>query len=179
MKATTLWIVALVIFFTISSGISGVLAYRYKAALDRAEQAEGQVTLQGKVIAAQLDQQRVANELSNQTLQANQRTQANTERVVIRYREVLRHEKTCDFAVPTDIAHGLLDYTDNIRTRVLSGTTSQLNHPSVTPAATGELTYCQAVLWLHPLLSTIAQANEQLLAIRQFEKQVIANPPGD
>ncbi|MBT0717806.1 hypothetical protein HGT71_05905 [Rosenbergiella epipactidis] len=179
MKVTTLWIVTLIMFFMISSGISGVLAYRYKAALDRAEQAEGQIALQGKVIEAQQDQQRVANELSHKTLQANQRTQANAERILIQYREVLKHEKTCDFAVPADIAHGLLEYTDSLRTRALSGTTSRLNRTSTASTTTGQLTYCQAVLWIHPLLSAIAQANEQLLAIRQFEQQVIANPPVD
>lgn len=179
MKAATLWIVTLVMFFMISSGISGVLVYRYKAALDRAEKAEGQVALQGKMIEAQHIQQSMAHELSHKTLESNQRTQANTERVVIQYREVLKHEKTCDFNVPADIAHGLLEYTDSLRTRAMSGTTSQLNRSSATPTATGQLTYCQAVLWIHPLLSAIAQANEQLMAIRQFEQQVIANPPGD
>ncbi|WP_241609020.1 hypothetical protein [Rosenbergiella australiborealis] len=179
MKATTLWIVTLVMFFVISSSISGVLAYRYKAALDRAEQAEGQIALQGKVIETQHVQQSVANELSHKTLESNQRTQANTERVVIQYREVLKYEKTCDFAVPADIAHGLLEYTDSLRARALSGTPSQLNHSRVTTATTRELTYCQAVLWVHPLLSAIAQANEQLMAIRQLEQQVMATPSAD
>jgi len=170
MKATTLWIVTLVMFFMISSGISGVLAYRYKAALDRAEQAEGQIALQGKVIEAQQDQQRVANELSHKTLQANQRTQANAEQILIQYREVLKHEKTCDFAVPADIAHGLLEYTDSLRTRTLSGTTSQLNRTSATSTTTGQLTYCQAVLWITPLLSAIEQANNQFESIRLFQQ---------
>lgn len=179
MKSTTLWIVTLVMFFMISSSISGVLAYRYKAALDRAEQAEGQIALQGKVIEAYQDQQHVANEVSRKTLESNQRTQANTERFVIQYREVLKHEKTCDFAVPSDIAFGLLEYTYSLRARAMSGITSQLNLTSTAATTTGQLTYCQAVLWIHPLLSAIAQANDQLMAIRQFEQQVMANPPGD
>jgi len=170
MRATTLWIVALVIFFTISSGISGVLAYRYKAALDRAEQSEGQVTLQGKVIEAQQDQQRVANELSRKTLETNLRTRADTERIVIQYREVLRHEKTCDFAVPDDIAYSLLGYAERLRTQYLPQDTNNSNSTDMDPVSARGLTYCQAVLWINPLLTALEQANNQLHQIRKLNQ---------
>lgn len=36
-------------------------------------------------------------------------------------------------------------------------------------AAAGALTYCQAVLWINPLLAAIEKANNQLADIREIE----------
>ncbi|EKU4731114.1 hypothetical protein M2O48_005470, partial [Citrobacter freundii] len=35
---------------------------------------------------------------------------------------------------------------------------------------TSSLTYCQAVLWIKPLLAAIEKANNQLAGIREIEK---------
>ncbi|WP_241616930.1 hypothetical protein [Rosenbergiella epipactidis] len=170
MKATTLWIVTLFMSFVISSSISGVLAYRYKAALDRAEQAEGLTALQGKVIEVQQDQRRMANELSRKTLETNLRILAETERTVIQYREVLRHEKTCDYAVPDDIAYSLLGYAERLRTQYLSRDTNNFNRTDMDPVPARGLTYCQAVLWINPLLTALEQANNQLHQLRMLNQ---------
>jgi hypothetical protein len=37
--------------------------------------------------------------------------------------------------------------------------------------ASGTLTYCQAVLWIDPLLAALDKANNQLLAIRQLDEE--------
>jgi len=44
--------------------------------------------------------------MSKPTNRDNQAVQVNSDNVVIKYRETLQLEKTCDYAVPTDIATG-------------------------------------------------------------------------
>ncbi len=91
--------------------------------------------------------------------------------MVVRYRETLRLEKTCDYAVPADIANGLLQYTNRLRASGVPDATSKSNGSSDSSAATSKLTYCQAILWINPLLAAIEQANNQLYAIRQLQYQ--------
>lgn len=37
--------------------------------------------------------------------------------------------------------------------------------------ASGPLTYCQAVLWIDPLLAALDKANNQLLEIRRLDEE--------
>lgn len=146
-------------------------AYRYKSAIDQKNEAVGQVALQGKVIQAQQDQQVLFNEQAKATSSENQAVQVNSDNVVVKYRETLRFEKTCNYAVPTDIANGLLQYTNRLRSSAVPEATSQPNRSGTDTAAAAKLTYCQAVLWINPLLAAIEQANNQLTAIRQLQKK--------
>jgi hypothetical protein len=38
-------------------------------------------------------------------------------------------------------------------------------------AAAGSITYCQAVLWIKPLLAVIEKGNNNLAGIRQIEQE--------
>ncbi|RYM50995.1 hypothetical protein BSQ97_16695, partial [Serratia proteamaculans] len=63
---------------------------------------------------------------------------------------------------------GLLDYTHSLRNRAMSADTGDADATGTGPTATGTLTYCQAVLWIDPLLAALDKANNQLLAIRRL-----------
>jgi len=127
--------------------------------------------LQGKVIQAQQAQQVLFNERAKTTSSENQAVQVNSDNVVVKYRETLRLEKTCDYAVPIDIANGLLQYTNRLRSSAVPDATSKPDGSSTGSTSTTKLTYCQAVLWINPLLAAIEQANNQLYAIRQLQHQ--------
>ncbi|HDG1691799.1 TPA: hypothetical protein PFE16_003303, partial [Kluyvera georgiana] len=44
-------------------------------------------------------------------------------------------------------------------------------------AAASSITYCQAVLWINPLLAAIEKANNQLAGIREIETQYRVGMP--
>nr|MBJ7894231.1 hypothetical protein [Serratia sp. PAMC26656] len=71
------------------------------------------------------------------------------------------------------IAGGLLDYTNSLRTRAMSADTGDADATGAGTTASGTLTYCQAVLWIDPLLAALDKANNQLLAIRQLDAERI------
>lgn len=73
--------------------------------------------------------------------------------------------------VPAAIAGGLLDYTNRIRTRAMSADTIVADATGASATASSTLTYCQAALWIDPLLAAIDKANNQLLAIRLFDEE--------
>lgn len=171
MKTESLIAAAIMGLIVIAILVCSGAAYRYKAAIDQKNEAIGQVVLQGTVIQAQQTQQALFNEQAKTTSNENQAVQVNSDNVVVKYREALRLEKACDYAVPTDIANGLLQYTNRLRSSAVSGATSKLNGSSNSPSTAGKLTYCQAVLWINPLLAAVEQANNQLYAIRQLQEQ--------
>ena len=88
----------------------------------------------------------------------------------IEYRRIIEKEPTCDLLIPADIASGLLGYTHRLRATALHANTSDVNSDGSTAAATSSITYCQAVLWIRPLLATIDQANNQLADIARAEE---------
>ncbi|MBS0878574.1 MULTISPECIES: hypothetical protein [unclassified Tatumella] len=149
--------------------VSAVMAYQYKSAIDRADKAERQVNTQAAVIAAQQTQIVAFNHLSASATQQNATVVASSEEKVIEYRTILRTEKTCNLPVPADVTGGLLSYTNSLRASAMHTTASGTDATSTATITTSKLTYCQAVLWIHPLLTAIAQANNQLSAIRQAE----------
>lgn len=171
MKTVSLIAAAIMGLIVIAILVFSGAAYRYKAAVDQKNEAVGQVALQGTVIQALQAQQVLINEQAKTTSSANHAVQVNSDNVVVKYRETLRLEKTCDYAVPTDIANGLLQYTNRLRASSVSGSTSKPNGSGISSTSTDKLTYCQAVLWINPLLAAIEQANNQLYAIRQLQEQ--------
>ncbi len=126
--------------------------------------------LQGQVIATQAFNINRLNQTAQTAQRANAIVAGNSETTVIEYREILRHEKTCDLPVPAAIAGGLLEYANRLRASAMHpdpvGTDSA---DGDTTAASG-LTYCQAVLWIEPLLATIEQGNNNFAGIRDIEQ---------
>lgn len=127
-------------------------------------------TLQSQVIAAQAFNFNRFNQVAENASRLNSLIDAGTEKTVIEYREILRREKTCDLSVPADIAGGLLEYTYRLRASTMHADSGNADAASDSAASTGTLTYCQAVLWIKPLLAAIEKANNQLAGIRQIEQ---------
>ncbi len=73
--------------------------------------------------------------------------------------------------VPADVSGGLLEYTNSLRSSAVHAYTDRSDKPSTGTITAGELTYCQAVLWITPLLAAIEKANNQLAGIRQIEQK--------
>ncbi|MEC3934470.1 hypothetical protein VNX24_25070 [Citrobacter farmeri] len=126
--------------------------------------------LQGQVIAAQAFNFNLFNQVAENASRLNSLIDAGTEKTVIEYREILRREKTCNLPVPADVAGGLLEYANSLRSRAMRTNSGGLDETDDRTVAASNLTYCQAVLWIKPLLASIEKANNQLSGIREIEK---------
>ncbi|HHA1189397.1 TPA: hypothetical protein ACOEC9_002986 [Enterobacter roggenkampii] len=127
-------------------------------------------TLQGTVIAAQAFNFNRFNQVAENASRLNSLIDASSDNTVIEYREILRREKTCDLPVPADVAGGLLEYTHRLRASAMHTDSGNADAASDGTTSTSSLTYCQAVLWIKPLLAAIEKANNQLAGIREIEK---------
>nr|WP_054177821.1 hypothetical protein [Trabulsiella odontotermitis] len=127
-------------------------------------------TLQGQVIAIQAFNFNRFNQVAENASRLNSLIDAGTEKTVIEYREILRREKNCDLPVPDDVAGGLLEYANRIRSSAMHTNSVGPDEADDRTVATSTLTYCQAVLWIKPLLAAIEKANNQLAGIRQIEQ---------
>ena len=128
-------------------------------------------TLQGQVIATQAFNFNRFNQVAEHANRLNSLIDTSTEETVIEYREILRREKTCDLPVPADIAGGLLEYAHRLRASALHTDTGGPDAADDRTAAASTITYCQAVLWIKPLLAVIEKGNNNLEGIRQIEKE--------
>ncbi|HCR2009270.1 TPA: hypothetical protein ONC52_001061 [Enterobacter asburiae] len=126
-------------------------------------------TLQEQVIATQAFNFKRFNQVAEHTHRLNSLIDTSTEETVIKYREILRHEKTCDLPVPTDIAGGLLKYAHRLRASAMHTDTNKPYTADDRAAAANSMTYCQAVLWIKPLLAVIEKGNNNFAGIRQIE----------
>ncbi|WP_426817912.1 hypothetical protein ACP3TC_07565 [Winslowiella sp. 2C04] len=87
----------------------------------------------------------------------------------IEYRNIIKTEPTCALAVPDDIAGRLLDYANRLRASAMHADPGIADSSGSRTAPASTLNYCQAVLWIDPLLTAIDQANSQLAGIRNIE----------
>lgn len=126
-------------------------------------------TLQGGVIAAQAFNFNRFNQVAENASRLNSLIDASSDKTVIEYREILHREKTCDLPVPADVAGGLLEYANSLRASAMHTNSGNADAASDGATSTSSLTYCQAVLWIKPLLAAIEKANNQLKGIRQIE----------
>ncbi|EMX8898673.1 hypothetical protein AAH296_002251 [Enterobacter bugandensis] len=125
--------------------------------------------LQEQIIATQAFNFNRFNKVAEQANRLNSLIDTSTEETIIEYREILRLEKTCDLPVPADIAGGLLEYAHRLRASALLTDTNRPDTADDRAAATSSITYCQAVLWIKPLLAVIEKGNNNLAGIRQIE----------
>ncbi|MCE1325354.1 hypothetical protein V1603_12205 [Enterobacter sp. ECC-219] len=126
-------------------------------------------SLQGQVIATQTFNFNRFNQVAEHANRLNSLIDTSTEDTVIEYREILHREKTCDLPVPTDIAGGLLEYAYRLRSSAMHADTDGTDAADDSTAAARSMTYCQAVLWIKPLLAVIEKGNNKLAGIRQIE----------
>ncbi|EMK1278265.1 hypothetical protein ACMD47_002961 [Serratia marcescens] len=138
---------------------------------DKVKQLQSDNSLQANTIATQAFHFQRANKISSAATQYGINTDAATQGKEIEYRTILKKQPTCDLAVPAAVAGGLLDYTHRLRSRAMSADTIVADATGAGATASGTLTYCQAVLWIHPLLAALDKANNQLLAIRQLDEE--------
>ena len=182
---------ALLIIFIVLAWLAFYFHGSAVTAGGKVEQLQSDNNLQAVTIATQALQFQRAIEISNAATQYGIKTDADTQGKEIEYRTILKNQPTCDLAVPASIAGGLLEYTHSLRSRAMSadtgdadttgtgatasGTTASGTTASGTTAsgttASGTLTYCQAVLWIDPLLAALDKANNQLLAIRKLDDE--------
>ncbi len=155
--------------------VAGRLAFYFHGnavkAGGKVEQLQSDNSLQATTIATQAFQFQRANAISNAASQYGITTDAATQGKEIEYRTILKNQPTCDLAVPAAIAGGLLNYTHRLRSRAMPADTGDADATGTDSTATGTLTYCQAVLWIDPLLAALDKANNQLLAIRQLNEE--------
>ncbi|MBL5932285.1 hypothetical protein [Lelliottia amnigena] len=127
-------------------------------------------SLQGQVIASQAFNFNRFNQVAEHANRLNSLIDTSTEESTIKYREILRREKTCDLPVPADIAGGLLEYAYRLRSSAMHADTDRPYAADDRAAAPNAMTYCQAVLWIKPLLGVIEKGNNNFAGIRQIEQ---------
>lgn len=169
------WLVIIAVVIVVGAvAILGVLLANSQADLSTAQSdkrvLEHDNALQGRVIAVQAFNFNRFNQVAENASRLNSLIDAGTEKTVIEYREILRREKTCDLPVPADVAGGLLNYANRLRASAMHTDTGNADAAGDSAAAASSITYCQAVLWINPLLAAIEKANNQLAGIREIEK---------
>jgi hypothetical protein len=175
MKTSKITIVAILLVVVVTIiAVLCVLLVRSNAALTASE-SDNRVlrsdnALQAAVITTQAFNLNRFNQVAENASRMNSLIDAGAEKTVIEYREILRREKTCDMPVPADVASGLLNYANRLRASAMHTDTGNADAAGDSTAAASSITYCQAVLWINPLLSTIEKANNQLAGIRGIEK---------
>lgn len=128
-------------------------------------------SMQGQVIATQAFNFKRFNQVAEYANRLNSLIDTSTEETVIEYREILRREKTCDLPVPADIAGGLYEYAYRLRSSAMHSDTNRTDETDDRSSSSNSMTYCQAVLWIKPLLAVIEKANVNFAGIRQIEQE--------
>lgn len=164
---------AILLVVVVIIAVLSVLLVRSNAALNTSE-SDNRVlrsdnALQATVITTQAFNFNRFNQIAENANRLNSLIDAGTEKTVIEYREILRREKTCDLPVPADVAGGLLKYAYRLRASAMHPDTGNTNATDDSTAAASSMTYCQAVLWIEPLLATIEKGNGNFSGIREIE----------
>ncbi|MGS5500614.1 hypothetical protein [Citrobacter sp. SL156] len=166
---------AILLVVVVIIAVLSVLLVRSNAALNTSE-SDNRVlrsdnALQATVITTQAFNFNRFNLVAENASRMNSLIDAGTEKTVIEYREIIQREKTCDLPVPADVAGGLLDYANRLRTGAMHTDSGSADAASDNATTASTLTYCQAVLWIKPLLAAIEKANNQLAGIRRIEQE--------
>lgn len=141
-------------------------------------QLEEDNTQQAKVIATQSFEFNRFNQMATTAYRYGISTDANSENRVIEYRKILQKEPTCDLYIPDDIGNRLYNYTKNLRSSAMHTDTSVTNRANDSAITSNKITYCQAVYWIDPLISTIDGGNARFKAIREIEQQRASEKSG-
>lgn len=150
--------------------LAGHYHSKYAGQLTANQQLQHDNDTQGAVIATQALQFNRFNEIAAQQQQYAVNLTGNAQEKEIEYRTILKFEPTCAIAVPSGIAGRLLEYANSLRASAMHSDPGIADGSGSRTAPTGTLNYCQAVLWIDPLLTAIDQANSQLAGIRDIEQ---------
>lgn len=134
-------------------------------------QLESDNAKQSEAIAKQSFEFNRFNQISTTAYRYGITTDANSENRVIEYRKILQKESTCNLYIPDDIANRLYNYAKGLRTSAMHTNTGNTNSTNGSAITSSKITYCQAALWIDPLISTIDGGNARFKAIREIEQQ--------
>lgn len=149
----------------------GVIHYHGVAdtALANNKTLSDDVKSQGTIIASQALTFQHYNAIALAADQYNTGVTAKGQEADIEYRTILKDNPTCNLYVPADIANGLYDYANRLRASAMYADSSSALKAAVSATTSNKLTYCQAVLWINPLLTIIDQTINNLKAISAIE----------
>ncbi|MEJ4044575.1 hypothetical protein [Erwinia sp. SLM-02] len=173
MKDTKLTLVLVAVFLLMLIGLGGAAVYYHGEYSDQQtanQQLKTDNERQSSVIATQSLQFNRYNQIAAAVQQYDTQIMASAQEKQIEYRTILKTEPTCDLIVPASISERLLDYTHRLRSGAMYTTPILTDDAGSGTTTTRTLTYCQAVLWIDPLLTAIDQANSQFAGIREIEK---------
>ncbi|QCR38966.1 hypothetical protein [Nissabacter sp. SGAir0207] len=161
--------------------VLGLLFLHLQGKAKQQAQQVAQLLDDSKQQSAAMAQQALLFQVFNRVAAASQQYAARVNRTseehTIEYRTILKKETVpvCGQLVPAAVSDRLLDYAHRLRAGAVSGAVADADRSRADPAATSALTYCQAVLWIDPLLSTIDKANDQLAGIREEDARRTAS----
>jgi len=136
----------------------------------KVSQLQSDNALQAQTVAKQAFNFQRSNQIASTAQQYAVQIAGKSQEREIEYRTILKSEPTCALPIPTDIANSLYSYAGRLRTSAMHPDTGQPTAAAVSATTSRRITYCQAVLWIDPLLTVIDQANSQLDGIRQIEE---------
>ncbi|HCI5469615.1 TPA: hypothetical protein NPM24_002424 [Klebsiella quasipneumoniae] len=161
------------VFILLMIGLSGTAIYyhsQYSEQQATNQRLQRDKDRQGAVISLQAFQFNRFNQIAADQLQYAVTLAVRKQEKEIEYRTILKTELTCALAVPAGVSGRLLDYANSLRASAMYADSRVTDSAGTDTATTGTLTYCQAVLWIDPLLTAIDQANSQLAGIRDIEQ---------
>ena len=165
-------IATLIIFLLI--GLLLALAFHFYGvsveAKGKVSQLQSDNALQAQTVATQAFNFQRSNQIAGAAQQYAVQITGKSQEREIEYRTILKSEPTCALSIPADIANSLYDYAYRLRASAMHSDTGQPITAAVSATTSRRITYCQAVLWIDPLLTLIDQANSQLAGIRQHEE---------
>lgn len=173
MKTTNVTLILVALFLLLLIGLGGAAVYyhgQYSDQVNVTAQLQRDSDQQGAVIATQSLQFNRFNQIAAGQQQYAVALTGRQQEKEIEYRTILKPEPTCALAVPAGVAGRLLEYVKNLRASAMRADPGIADSAGSGTAAAGTLTYCQAVLWIDPLLTAIDQANSQLTGIRGIEQ---------
>ncbi|WP_322957942.1 hypothetical protein [Providencia huashanensis] len=138
-------------------------------------QLEGDNKQQAKVIATQSLEFNRFNQIATTAYRYGVSIDANSENRVIEYRKILQKEPTCHLYIPDYIGDRLYNYTKGLRSSAMHSDTRGADRADDSAITSSKITYCQAALWIDPLISTIDGGNARFKAIRDIEAERARN----
>ncbi|MGO2336497.1 hypothetical protein [Providencia sp.] len=139
-------------------------------------QLESDNAKQSEAIAKQSFEFNRFNQISTTAYRYGITTDANSENRVIEYRKILQKEPTCDLYIPDYIGDRLYNYAKGLRSSAMHTDTGGANRADDSTITSSKITYCQAALWIDPLISTIDGGNARFKAIRKIEAERHESP---
>lgn len=166
-------VIATLIIFALIGLLLALSFYFYGDSVEakgKVSQLQSDNALQAQTVVTQVFNFQRSNQIANAAQQYAVQITGKSQEREIEYRTILKSEPTCNLPVPTVISDSLYNYANRLRASAMHTDTGQPIAAAVGATTSRRITYCQAVLWIDPLLTLIDQGNSQLAGIRQHEE---------